>query len=62
LVPIAGGGAAVSTVGMTGALTALGVSQGAAVAAVLLNQLVVSYIPAVPGWIATRDMLRRDYL
>jgi hypothetical protein len=38
------------------------VSQGAAVAAVLLNQLVVSYIPAVPGWIATRDMLRRDYL
>jgi uncharacterized membrane protein YbhN (UPF0104 family)/membrane-associated phospholipid phosphatase/tRNA A-37 threonylcarbamoyl transferase component Bud32 len=62
LVPIAGGGAAVSTVGMTGALTALGVSQGAAVAAVLLNQLVVSYIPAVPGWIATRDMLRRNYL
>jgi uncharacterized membrane protein YbhN (UPF0104 family) len=47
---------------MTGALTALGIPQGTAVAAVLLNQLVVSYVPALPGWIATRDMLRRDYL
>jgi uncharacterized membrane protein YbhN (UPF0104 family) len=62
LVPFAGGGTAVATVGMTGALTALGIPQGTAVAAVLLNQLVVSYVPALPGWIATRDMLRRDYL
>jgi tRNA A-37 threonylcarbamoyl transferase component Bud32/membrane-associated phospholipid phosphatase/uncharacterized membrane protein YbhN (UPF0104 family) len=62
LVPIAGGTTAVSAVGMTGALAAIGVSQSAAVAAVLVNQLVVWYIPALPGWIATRDMLRRDEL
>ncbi len=62
LVPIAGGGAAVSTVGMTGALTSIGVSQPVAIAAVLINQLVVSYLPALPGWVATRDMIRRDYL
>jgi uncharacterized membrane protein YbhN (UPF0104 family) len=62
LVPIAGGTTAVSAVGMTGALAALGVSQSAAVAAVLVNQLVVWYIPALPGWLATRDMLKRDEL
>ncbi len=62
LVPIAGGGTAVSTVGMTGALTALHVPAATAAGAVLLNQLVVTYLPAAPGWLATRDMLRRDLL
>jgi hypothetical protein len=29
---------------------------------VLANQLVFYYLPAVPGWFATRDLLRRDFL
>ena len=30
--------------------------------AVLANQLAFYYLPAVPGWFATRHLLRRDYL
>jgi uncharacterized membrane protein YbhN (UPF0104 family) len=62
LIPIPGGGAGLSSVGMSGALTGFGVPAEAAVAAVLVNQLVVSYLPAVPGWVATEDLVRRDYL
>jgi uncharacterized membrane protein YbhN (UPF0104 family) len=62
LVPIPGGGTAVSSVSMTGALTAAGVPTEAAVAAVLANQLVANFIPAVPGWFATKDLLSSDYL
>jgi len=62
LVPIPGGGAAVSSVGMSGALAAAGVPIETAVAAALINQLVVSYLPAIPGWFATQDLLRADYL
>jgi uncharacterized membrane protein YbhN (UPF0104 family) len=62
LVPIPGGNTAVSTVGMSGALTAFGVSTEVAVAAVLANQLVANYIPAIPGWFATNNMLHDDYL
>ena len=28
----------------------------------LANQLVASFIPAVPGWVATKDLMNRDYL
>jgi uncharacterized membrane protein YbhN (UPF0104 family) len=62
LVPIPGGGTAVSAVGMSGALTAVGVSTEVAVAAVLANQLVANFIPAVPGWFATNNLLHDDYL
>jgi undecaprenyl-diphosphatase len=62
LVPIPGGGTAVSAVGMSGALVALGVPQTAAVGAVLANQVVATYLPAVPGWFATRDLVKRDHL
>jgi undecaprenyl-diphosphatase len=62
LVPIPGGGTAVGSVGMSGALTAAGVPTEIAVAAVLANQLVANFIPAVPGWFATHDLLDRDYL
>ena len=62
LIPIPGGGTAVSSVGISGALTGFGVPTEAAVAAVLLNQVVVSYLPAIPGWLATNDLLHRDYL
>jgi len=62
LIPIPGGGTAVSSVGISGALTGFGVHTEAAVAAVLLNEVVVSYLPAIPGWLATNDLLHRDYL
>jgi undecaprenyl-diphosphatase len=62
LIPIPGGGTAVNSVGMTGALTAVGVSTDVAVAAVLANQLVSSFIPAVPGWFATKNLMNDGYL
>jgi glycosyltransferase 2 family protein len=62
LVPIPGGNTAVSSVGMSGALAAVGVPTDIAVAAVLADQLVTSFIPAVPGWWATNDLLHDDYL
>ncbi|MCU1459108.1 MAG: hypothetical protein JWL73_3200 [Actinomycetia bacterium] len=62
LIPVPGGGTAVSSVGMSGALTAAGVPTEIAVAAVLLNQIVANFLPAVPGWFATNDLLHHDYL
>ena len=62
LIPIPGGGTAVSSVGMSGILAAAGVPIEAAVAAALINQVVVSYLPALPGWFATKDLLRAEYL
>ena len=62
LIPFPGGGTALGSVGLTGALTALGVPTQVAVTAALANGLAISYLPAVPGWIATHHLLRRDYL
>jgi undecaprenyl-diphosphatase len=62
LMPIPGGATAVTSVGMSGALTAAGVPVEAAVAAALVNQLVVIYLPAIPGWFATEDLLKAEYL
>lgn len=62
LVPIPGGSTAVASVGVSGALTAFGVPTEVAVSAVLTNQLVVNYLPAVLGWVATKDLLDHDYL
>jgi uncharacterized membrane protein YbhN (UPF0104 family) len=62
LVPIPGGGTAVGAVGMSGALAAVGVPTAIAVAAVLANQLVANFIPAVPGWFATNNLLKEGYL
>jgi uncharacterized membrane protein YbhN (UPF0104 family) len=62
LVPIPGGNTAVSSVGMSGALVAVGLSTEVAVAAVLVDQLVCSFLPAIPGWWATNDLLHHDYL
>ena len=59
LIPVPGGGTAVSSVGMSGALVTLGVPEAVAVSAILTQQLVVSYIPAVPGWWASNDLLKR---
>lgn len=62
LVPIPGGGTAVSSVGMAGLLTAFGVTPAAAGAAVLAHQLAVTYLPAIPGWFATHDLIRKGML
>jgi undecaprenyl-diphosphatase len=62
LVPIPGGNTAVSSVGMSGALAAVGVPTSIAVAAVLADQLVTSFLPAIPGWWATNNLLHDDYL
>ena len=61
-VPVPGGNTAVSAVGLTGPLVAVGVPEAAAVAAVLLNQVIAIYLPAIPGWFATRDLNRKGYL
>ena len=62
LVPIPGGGTAVSSVGLAGMLTAFGVPPAASGAAVLAHQLAVTYIPAIPGWFATRDLINKGML
>jgi uncharacterized membrane protein YbhN (UPF0104 family) len=62
LVPIPGGGTAVSSVGLAGMLTAFGVPPAASGAAVLAHQLAVTYIPAAPGWFATRDLIHKGML
>jgi undecaprenyl-diphosphatase len=62
LVPIPGGGTAVSSVGLAGLLTAFGVTPAAAGAAVLAHQLAVTYLPAIPGWFATHDLIRKGML
>ena len=62
LVPIPGGGTAVSAVGLSGMLVAVGVAAPTAAAAVLTQQLAVSYAPAVAGWFAANDLARRGLL
>src|SRR3954470_19311011 len=62
LVPVPGGGTALASIGLAGAFVAIGVPRDAAVAAVLTNQLVVSYVPAIPGWMATRALMTRHLL
>ena len=62
LVPFPGGTTAVASVGLSGALVAVGVPQTAAVGAVLLHQLLTQYLPAVPGWFALRALVARDEL
>jgi undecaprenyl-diphosphatase len=62
LVPFPGGGTAVSAIGLTGMLVTLGVPSAAATAAVLSHQLAVTYLPAVPGWFASNDLVKRRML
>ena len=62
IVPIPGGGTAVGTVGLSAVLVAFGVREEIAVATALANQMIYFYVPAIPGWFATRHLARRDYL
>jgi undecaprenyl-diphosphatase len=61
-VPVSGGSTAVAAVGLSGALVALGVPHASAVAAALADQVAFSYLPAIPGWFASRHLARHDYL
>jgi len=61
-VPVPGGSTAVSSVGVAGALAAAGASQEVAVAASLAYQVTATFVPAVPGWVAFRNLLDHDYL
>ena len=62
LVPLPGGGNAVSAIGLSGIMVALGVPTAAATAAVVAHQLAVSYLPAIPGWFASNDLVRKGLL
>ncbi len=62
IVPIPGGGTAVGTVGLSAVLVSFGIPDQVAVAAALANQLVYYYLPAIPGWFATKHLFRQDYL
>ena len=62
LIPVPGGNTLVSAVGLSAALGTFGVPETAAVAAVTSQQLIATYLPALPGWFATNDMLRHGYL
>jgi uncharacterized membrane protein YbhN (UPF0104 family) len=62
LIPVPGGNTLVSAVGLSTALVAFGLSETVAVAAVISQQLIATYLPALPGWFATNDMLRRGLL
>jgi uncharacterized membrane protein YbhN (UPF0104 family) len=62
IVPIPGGGTAVGTVGLSAVLVSFGVREQVAVATALTNQLVYYYLPAIPGWFATKHLIRHDYL
>ncbi len=61
-VPIPGGGTAVGTVGLSAVLVSFGIAESVAVAAALANQLVYYYLPAIPGWFATKHLFQQDYL
>jgi len=62
LVPVPGLDTAVSTLSMSGALVAVGVDGAAAAAAVVANTLVMDYVPAIPGWVATNRLVRTNRL
>ena len=62
LIPVPGGNTLVAAVGLSAALVTFGVPETAAVAAVITQQLIATYLPALPGWFATNDMLRHGYL
>jgi uncharacterized membrane protein YbhN (UPF0104 family) len=61
-IPVPAGGTAVGTVGLSAVLVSFGVPRDIAVAAVLANQLAFYYLPAIPGWFATRHLIAHDYL
>lgn len=59
--PTPGGIGAMETV-MTAGLVAAGVNAGIALSAVLLYRLLSFWLPTIPGWIAFRQLMKRELL
>jgi len=59
--PTPGGLGAIEAALITG-LTGIGVSSGAAVAAVILYRLTTYWLPVLPGWLSLRQLQRMDYV
>ncbi|MBV8561065.1 MAG: hypothetical protein JO050_09835, partial [Acidimicrobiia bacterium] len=57
-----GGATAVSAIGLSGMLVTLGVPTAAATGAVLSQKIVISYLPAIPGWFASNDLAHQGLL
>jgi len=61
MVPVPGG-LGVGALGRSAGLVAVGVPQEVAVPAVLAQQLLSVWLPVLPGWFATRALMKREYL
>ncbi len=59
--PTPGGIGAMETV-MTAGLVAAGVNAGIALSAVLLYRLLSFWLPTIPGWLAFRQLIKRELL
>lgn len=59
--PTPGGIGAMETV-MTAGLVAAGVNAGIALSAVLLYRLLSFWLPTIPGWLAFRQLMKRELL
>jgi len=58
----AGGGMGVAEAGLILALTAAGISNHQATAAVFVQRTFTAYLPPIIGWFTLMWMRRRDYL
>ena len=56
------GGVGAIEAALTAGLTGIGVSAGAAVAAVILYRLATYWLPVLPGWLSLRQLQRMDYV
>ena len=61
LVPVPGG-IGVAEAALTAGLIAVGVPDGAAIAAAICHRIVTAYLPPVFGWWSSRWLVARDYL
>lgn len=56
------GGVGAIEAALTAGLTGLGISSGAAVAAVITYRLATYWLPVLPGWLSWRLLQRMDYV
>jgi len=56
------GGAGVVEAGLIAGLTAVGIPQDEAIAAVLIQRVFTSYLPPIWGWLTLAWMRRHEYI
>ena len=56
------GGIGVAEAALTAGLVAMGVPEGAALAAAITHRVVTAYLPPIYGWHTTRWLTERDYI